>query len=65
MALASVQMAGPYVLGYGVAGIIAFLIMRQLGRIVVDRYQFICPCLSGTVCGASSLAGTAGNDAGG
>ncbi|MGU0016799.1 hypothetical protein ACVXG9_23420 [Escherichia coli] len=32
----AIQMAGPAVLlGYGVAGIIAFLIMRQLGEMVV------------------------------
>ena len=34
----TIQMAGPSVLlGYGVAGIIAFLIMRQLGEMVVDE----------------------------
>ncbi|EPF20175.1 phenylalanine transporter [Cedecea davisae] len=34
----AIQMAGPAVLlGYGVAGIIAFLIMRQLGEMVVEE----------------------------
>ena len=34
----TIQMAGPSVLlGYGVAGIIAFFIMRQLGEMVVDE----------------------------
>ncbi|MDC8757102.1 amino acid permease [Janthinobacterium fluminis] len=34
----TIQMAGPSVLlGYGVAGVIAFLIMRQLGEMVVDE----------------------------
>lgn len=34
----TIQMAGPAViLGYGVAGIIAFLIMRQLGEMVVEE----------------------------
>ncbi len=34
----TIQMAGPSVLlGYGVAGIIAFLIMRQLGEMVVEE----------------------------
>jgi aromatic amino acid transport protein AroP len=34
----TIQMAGPSVLlGYGVAGLIAFLIMRQLGEMVVDE----------------------------
>lgn len=34
----AIQMAGPaVVLGYGVAGIIAFLIMRQLGEMVVEE----------------------------
>lgn len=34
----AIQMAGPAViLGYGIAGIIAFLIMRQLGEMVVEE----------------------------
>lgn len=34
----AIQMAGPAVLlGYGVAGVIAFLIMRQLGEMVVEE----------------------------
>ena len=34
----TIKMAGPSVLlGYGIAGIIAFLIMRQLGEMVVDE----------------------------
>lgn len=34
----AIQMAGPaVVLGYGIAGIIAFLIMRQLGEMVVEE----------------------------
>nr|WP_315249142.1 amino acid permease [uncultured Duganella sp.] len=34
----TIQMAGPSVLlGYGVAGVIAFFIMRQLGEMVVDE----------------------------
>ncbi len=34
----AIQMAGPAVLlGYAVAGIIAFLIMRQLGEMVVEE----------------------------
>ncbi len=34
----AIEMAGPAVLlGYGVAGIIAFLIMRQLGEMVVEE----------------------------
>lgn len=34
----AIQMAGPAVLlGYGVAGIVAFLIMRQLGEMVVEE----------------------------
>lgn len=37
----AIQMAGPAVLlGYGVAGIIAFLIMRQLGEMVVEELVF-------------------------
>ena len=34
----TIKMAGPSVLlGYGIAGVIAFLIMRQLGEMVVDE----------------------------
>ncbi|STE59515.1 phenylalanine transporter [Escherichia coli] len=61
----AIQMAGPAVLlGYGVAGIIAFLIMRQLGEMVVEEpvsgsfahfaYKYWGPFA------ASSLAGTTG-----
>lgn len=61
----AIQMAGPAVLlGYGVAGIIAFLIMRQLGEMVVEEpvsgsfahfaYKYWGPLR------ASSLAGTTG-----
>ena len=34
----TIQMAGPAVLlGYGIAGLIAFFIMRQLGEMVVEE----------------------------
>lgn len=60
----AIQMAGPAVLlGYGVAGIIAFLIMRQLGEMVVGRYPVHLPTLpinTGDRLRASSLAGTTG-----
>lgn len=60
----AIQMAGPAViLGYGIAGIIAFLIMRQLGEMVVEEpvsgsfahfaYKYWGPfagfCLAGTI----------------
>ncbi|WP_234882740.1 hypothetical protein, partial [Salmonella enterica] len=42
----AIQMAGPAVLlGYGVAGIIAFLIMRQLGEMVVEEPVSVLPFL--------------------
>ena len=42
----AIQMAGPAVLlGYGVAGIIAFLIMRQLGELVVNLSRLYDHCV--------------------
>jgi phenylalanine-specific permease len=60
----AIQMAGPAVLlGYGVAGIIAFLIMRQLGEMVVEEpvqvHLPILPLNTG-VLRASYPAGTTG-----
>lgn len=61
----AIQMAGPAVLlGYGVAGIIAFLIMRQLGEMVVEEpvsaHLPTLPINTGDRLRASSLAGTTG-----
>ena len=59
----AIQMAGPAVLlGYGVAGIIAFLIMRQLGEMVVEDPVHLptLPINTGDRLRASSLAGTTG-----
>lgn len=61
----AIQMAGPAVLlGYGVAGIIAFLIMRQLGEMVVEEPVSgsfaTLPINTGDRLRASSLAGTTG-----